>query len=413
MRRLISSLTILLTLPLAGVRADELVDSDWPQWRGPTRDGYVRGGRWPDRLTPENFRPIWKTPLGPGYPGPIVVGERVFVAETKDRKVEIVRALDRKTGKQLWEASWDGAMSVPFFAKANGDWIRSTPACDGESLFVGGMRDVLVSLDAASGKERWRFDFVKELKSAVPAFGFVCSPLLDGRHLYVQAGSGLAKLDKTNGKVVWHVLKTSDNMLGSAFSSPTFASVAGKRQLLVQTRAALVGVDPETGQTLWSQDVPAFRGMNILTPAPFGDGIFTSAYGAKTFFYRPSADGKVETAWSNKVQGYMSSPIVHDGHAYLHLRSQNVACIDLKSGEAKWTTSERFGQYWSMAAQGDRILALDERGTLFYFRATPEKFDLIDRLEASKTSSWAHLAIRGDEVFVRSLDGIAAFRWTK
>ncbi|MBX9680456.1 MAG: PQQ-binding-like beta-propeller repeat protein [Gemmataceae bacterium] len=393
--------------------AQQIAESDWPQWRGPTRDGFVRNGRWPERLKTDNFKEIWTKPLGPGYPGPLVMGDKVFVGETKDRKVEVVRALDRKTGKQLWEASWEGSLSVPFFAKANGDWIRSTPACDGESVFVGGIRDLLVCLDAATGKERWRYDFVKETKSPVPAFGFVCSPLLDGDYVFVQAGSGLAKLEKKTGKLAWHVLKGGDAMMGSAFSSPSFATLAGKRQLLVQTRTALVGVDPESGDKLWSQEIPAFRGMNILTPVLFNDGIFTSAYGAKSYLYRPSADGKVETAWTNKLQAYMSSPIIHDGHAYVHLRNQTAACIDLKTGETKWNTSERFGQYWSMVASGDRILALDERGMLFSFRATPEKFDLIDRHEVTKTSSWAHLAVSGDEVFVRSLDKLHAFRWSR
>ncbi|MFO0864880.1 MAG: PQQ-binding-like beta-propeller repeat protein [Gemmataceae bacterium] len=397
----------------ASIHAQPLAESDWPQWRGPTREGRVLVGNWPARLTADNFKQIWKTSLGPGYSGPLVVGDRLFVAETKDRKLEVVRALDRKSGKQLWEASWEGSMSVPFFAKANGDWIRSTPACDGESLFVGGMKDVLVCLEVATGKQRWRYDFVAETKSPVPAFGFVCSPLLDGDFVYVQAGSGFAKLEKKTGKLLWHVLKGGDAMMGSAFSSPNFGTIAGKRQILVQTRTALAGVDPNSGEKLWSQEIPAFRGMNILTPIQHADGVFTSAYGAKAYLYRPSADGMVETAWSNKLQAYMSSPIVHDGHAFVHLRNQTLACVDLKTGEVKWNTSERFGQYWSMVAKSDRILALDERGVLIYFRATPEKFDLIDRYEVTKTSSWAHLAVSGEEVFVRSLDAVHAFRWSR
>ena len=76
---------------------------------------------------------------------------------------EIVRALDRKTGRELWRTEWPGSLSVPFFAKTNGDWIRSTPACDGESLYVAGIRDVLVCLDVATGAVRWRIDFPKEV----------------------------------------------------------------------------------------------------------------------------------------------------------------------------------------------------------------------------------------------------------
>src|SRR5690606_26492859 len=152
----------------------------WNQWRGPTRDGQVVAPPWPESLSGESLELAWRVPLGPSYSGPIVSESLVFTTETNDQKRETVRAFDRKTGKQLWEASWDGALSVPFFAKSNGDWIRSTPAYDGECLFVAGMRDTLTCLDAGSGEIRWRVDFVEKLGSALPAFGFVCSPLVDG-----------------------------------------------------------------------------------------------------------------------------------------------------------------------------------------------------------------------------------------
>ena len=102
---------------------------------------------------------LWRVELGPSYSGPIVYGPRVFVTETEDKRREVVRAFDRDSGAELWRTAWDGAMSVPFFAKANGDWIRSTPACDGEALFVGGMRDVLVCLEVETGAVKWRVDF--------------------------------------------------------------------------------------------------------------------------------------------------------------------------------------------------------------------------------------------------------------
>lgn len=95
-------------------------------------------------------------------------------------RAEVVIALDRKTGKERWRAEWKGAMTIPFFAASNGSWIRSTPAHDGERLCVAGMCDVLACLDAKTGKEVWRVDFAKELKTPLPDFGFTCSPLLDG-----------------------------------------------------------------------------------------------------------------------------------------------------------------------------------------------------------------------------------------
>ncbi len=387
----------------------------WNQWRGPERDGSVPGDNWPDSLSEEVLTRQWRVELPPSYSGPIVSGSAVFVTGTEDRRTEVVLALDRRTGKQLWKAEWAGALTVPFFAASNGSWIRATPAFDGESLYVAGIRDVLVSLNARTGEEQWRVDFVDQLKTPLPAFGFASSPLLDGDFLYVQAGASFIKLEKKTGRIIWRALEDGGGMSGSAFSSPIIATLDGKRQLVVQTRQKLAGVDPDSGDVLWEQKVPNFRGMNILTPVPFGDGIFTSSYQNRSWLFSVSKsdDGfrSVET-WENNAQGYMSTPVVIDGHAYMHLQNQRFTCIDLSTGERKWT-SQPFGKYCSMVFQRDRILALDQTGRLLLIAANPEKFELIDERTVSEEETWAHLAVSGDEVFVRELKGLSVYQWKK
>ena len=123
--------------------------------------------------------------------------------------------------------------------------------------------------------------------------------------------------------------------------------------------------------------------MNILTPAVFGDSIFTSSYGGKAWLFQVGRDGEAFTldeVWNDNKQAYMSTPVFIDNHAYLHLKNQRFTCIDLRTGETKWTTKP-YGKYWSLVANGDRILALDQRGDLLLIRATPEKFDLLDERE--------------------------------
>jgi len=401
----LGSLLILIVAPIA--------HADWNQWRGPTRDGVSPGKPFPSSLQGEDLKFQWRIPLGQGYPGPVVAKDRVFVAETKDRKFEIARALDRATGKQVWEHSWEGAMNVIFIAAPNGNWIRSTPAYDGTHLFVAGMRDVLVSIDAKTGKEAWRFDFTKEMKTPLPPFGCVSSPLVDEKAVYVQAGGCLAKLDKATGKLLWTALKDGGATYNSAFSSPIFADVQGKKQLIVQTRTQLAGVDPEKGDVLWSQDVPAFKNMNILTPVVHNGDVFTSTYGGKSFLYDIEKKAKgwaASTTWTNNQQAYMSSPVICGGFLYLHLKSQRFGCFDLKTGKERWITTERFGKYWSMAVRGDRMLALDERGILYLIKANPDRFDLVDERKVSDEQCWGHIAVDGDDVYIRELNGIAAYR---
>ncbi len=415
-------LFVCLIVMIAGLSAGDARDPApkeippalWPQWRGPNRDGIVGGPAWPDTLKDKILEPIWRVEVGEGYPGPVVAADRVFVAETKGGKKEVVRALDRKTGKQMWEHSWTGSMSVPFFARSNGSWIRATPAYDGESLYVAGIRDVLVCIDAANGKERWKADLRERHKTGLPAFGFVCSPLVEGDAVYVQAASSFLKLDKKTGKTVWRTLVEDTDQYGSAFSSPIIATLAGKRQVVVQTRTVLAGVEMAEGKALWKQPIPANKGMNILTPTVYKDAVFTSAYGAKTYRYdiKKGDDGlAVSNAWTLPIDAYMSSPVVVGKHAYMHLKNQRVACVDLETGKPTWTTTKAYGKYWSMVAQGDKILALDQRGTLYLLKANPEKFELLDERPVSKQETWGHLAVAGDEVFVRELKAISAFRW--
>ena len=387
---------------------------DWPQWRGPSRDGFVAPGTdWPERLDERHLRKSWSVDLGPSYSGPIVAADRVFVTETQEARNEVVRALERTTGKELWRAQWAGSMRVPFFAMSNGSWIRATPAYDGDALYVAGMRDLLVCLDAASGRERWRVDFVSEFETPLPSFGFVSSPLVIGNHIYVQAGSAFRKLDKQNGQTIWAALSDSGGMYGSAFSSPVLANMAGREQLVVQSREQLAGVDPESGGLLWSRPIKSFRGMNILTPSISGDTIFTSSYGGKAWLFRVLPEGDtvaLDEVWTDNTEAYMSTPVIIDNHAYLHLKNRRMTCFDLRTGQRKWT-SKPFGKYLSLVANGDRILALDERGDLLLIRATPEKFDLLESRKVSTDTTWAHLAVCGNEVFVRELGAMTAYRW--
>jgi len=203
-------------------------------------------------------------------------------------------------------------------------------------------------------------------------------------------------------------------MDGSAFSSPAMFKVGNSDQLVVQTRTKLAGVSPTDGKVLWSEEVPAFRGMNILTPVLHDGRFFTSAYGGKSLSYSVSEkDGQfaVSTAWENKTQGYMSTPVVIDGHAYLHLRNQRFTCINLANGETTWTTPKTFGKYWSLVANKNTILALDERGELLLIEANPAEFKLIDSRKVADQETWAHLAVSENQLFVRELKAMAVYDW--
>ena len=416
-------------LSAAPAQKPDARQATWNQWRGPDRSGHSAGASWPKGLNKANFRQTWRVELGPSYSGPVVDDKRVYTTETVDRRQEFVRAYDRQSGELLWEVEWKGAMRVPFFASKNGSWIRSTPTLAGDSLFVGGIRDVLVCLDKLSGEERWRVDFRKRFRSPLPTFGCVCSPLVDGGAVYMQAGGGIVKLDASNGKTIWRSLEDGGGMMGSAFSSPVLATIRGKRMLLVQTRSELCGVDPGDGAVLWRRKVRTFRGMNILTPLPYKDGVFTSAYRGRAHYFAPrmrAADVEgdsvateaqrtrdpwtVEEKWSNRATGYMTSPVVIGDHAYLFLQSKRFACVDLSKGEVCWITKSMRETYWSLVVRGERILALSDKGVLRLIQHDPEQYRELGRVSVGE-NTWAHLAVDGEQVFIRELNALAAYRW--
>ncbi|MFT4542917.1 MAG: outer membrane protein assembly factor BamB [Planctomycetota bacterium] len=388
----------------------------WTQWRGPSRDGHVLGEAWPSDLSPANLVELWRVgELGPSYSGPVADAERVYTTETVDKKFEVVSAFSRATGEKLWQRTWEGAMKVPFFAARNGSWIRSTPALDGDALYVAGIRDVLSCLDAETGAIRWTVDFAERFETKLPPFGCASSPLVIGDHLVIQAGSSLVKLDKRTGETLWRAMVDSgDIMSGGAFSSPVVANLNDRQQLIVQTRSDLAGVGLDDGKVLWTTPVKAFRGMNILTPTVVGNGVFTSTYGgrAQMFSVTEGEDGpQVERTWNAGVQGYMTSPVVVDGHAYLFLRSNRFACIDLAKGEECWTSPPTGDEYWSLVVQGDRILALSNTGILRLIQANPKGYQVLSEREVADSETWAHVAPAGNQVFIRSKDSLIALGW--
>jgi outer membrane protein assembly factor BamB len=388
----------------------------WTQWRGPNRSAVLENApAWPDKLDKDSITEVWRIKdLGPSYSGPIVSETAVFTTQTKDKKFEVVTAHDRKTGKELWSAKWEGSMSVPFFAAKNGSWIRATPALDGDRLYVGGIKDLLVCLDAKTGKELWKFDFVKEFKASEPTFGFVSSPFVDATGVYVQAGGAVAKLNKETGKEIWRSLKDGGGMNGSAFSSVVPTKLAGKDQLLVLARTKMAGLDRETGKELWTKDIPSFRGMNILTPVAYGDEVFTSTYGGTTQAFKvvESGDGlRTENGWSFKYEGNMSTPVIVKDHAYFLGKDRKAICVNLKTGKETWRSEKGFGEYWNLVANGDKILALDNRGTIFLLKANPKEMEILSEYKIADGETWAHIAVCGDEIFIRDLYGLTCFRW--
>lgn len=383
----------------------------WTQWRGPSRDGRVE--TLPASL--DGLQLQWSVDLGPSYSTPVADEKLVFVTESIDEKQEAAIAFDIATGQQVWKTTWDDAMKVPFFAASNGSWIRATPVLSNGRLYVAGMLDVLVCLDAATGDEVWRVDFKERMGTPKPAFGYVSSPLIHDGMVITQAGGGVVAVDAGTGETRWQSMGTEGDMMsGSAFASPAaIVDAPNGPHLLVQTRTTLAGLNPLDGKVYWSTEIEAFRGMNILTPTARVIGnelfVFTSAYGGKSIMFRITGGaGEAKAVWEDKAQGYMSSPVVVGDRIVMHLRNQRVIALDWTTGENIWT-SRPYSKYWSMLTDGDSVVALEERGEIHRVNVTGEKMEVVESRKISDSETWAHVAWDGRHMFVRRLDGIDVY----
>ncbi len=409
------ALSIMLSgsaLPHLIVAADPVIESaesssTWNQWRGPQRDG-VWSGDLPTSLS--DLKLSWQKTLSPSYSGPVTNGKVVYTTETVDEKFERVTAFDLSSGDQVWTTQWEGAMKVPFFAAANGSWIRSTPALIDDALVVLGIRDELVRLNPDTGDVQWRIDLAERFSSERPKFGAVCSPLIDGDAIYIQGGGATLKLSLKDGQTIWRALAGQED--DDAFSSPVIATVAGVKQLVVQTRTKLCGVSIDDGTELWSEPIDAFRNMNILTPTVIGDQVFTAAHSGRSQMFdisRSDDQWTVKERWNQKVQAYMSSPVVDDQTIYLHSKTQRLTALDIGTGDILWT-GRPLGKYQSMVRNNDVLLALDEGGELLSIKQQRESLEIEDRLKVAD-DAWAYLGVFKGGLIVRDLNSLKIYRY--
>ena len=379
-------------------------DTDWPQWRGPTRDGFVGAAlpaQWPKAL-----KKRWETPVGAGHASPVVSGNRVVVIARQGDE-EIVRALDLASGKEIWRAAYPAPYNINSAAWAHGAGPKSTPAIAGGRVFTLGIGGILSAFDLATGSLIWRVP----APAVLPQYGSVTSPLTDGTSVIVHVGGyengALTSFDAATGKPRWQW-----NGDGPGSGSPIIATFGGVRQVIAQTQKLLVGLDASTGTLLWQLPFTTDFDQNAFTPIVFQDLLINAGLDAPLTAIRPKLDGgkwNCETVWTNpQTPMFMSSPVLIGGTIYgltVRSRGQFVA-IDATSGKTLWHTQGREGENASMMGSRSWLLASTTDGNLVVARANPQKYDEVRRYQISQSALWAHPAITGSSIIVKDVDKV-------
>jgi outer membrane protein assembly factor BamB len=370
-----SLLLVALTLAAGSVRADE-----WPKWRGPNGDGISHEtgllDKWPD----EGPKKLWSAKVGLGFSSPIGNDGKIYLL-SQDGNKEGLQCFDAETGKVIWVQSSSGG-----YPKNDYPGARATPTIDGKFIYTFGGGGDLICRDLDTGKEVWHDNILQSTHSRLLKWGQASSPLVTDKAVYVQCGEGgpiAVAVDKTNGSIGW----TSQFSGNSSYAAPVLMDVGGTQELLVFAGAALFGLNPQTGKTLWTTPWPTANEVNAGTPVTKDDKIFiSSGYNQGAGQYQVTPNGLKQVWTTKEVDCKINAAILDNGYLYCNSEDHNgrLKCLDWATGKVKSSGTGRtmmLGFGGSFVRDGDKLYAMSQSGALSLMSATPQEFKLISQAQ--------------------------------
>ncbi len=402
-------------------------DSDWPQWRGPHRDGHAASQSllqdWP------NGGPQLKwqcSEVGIGYSAFSIVDDRLFTMGTKGEHCYTI-CVDTKMGKLLWETIVSRSAGENDYALGWGGGPRSTPSIDGGFAYVLSDVGVLACLQTSDGKLVWSVDFVQKYGSSIPKWGYSESVLIDGDRVICTPGgeSFMVGLDKTNGNQVWASQGISD---GAQYVSPMKQTVGDVTCYVTASKSGLVGVDSKTGKVLFQDRATGNDVAVIPTPIVSENRLYhTSDYNAGNTLLRLSSPNSetilAEPVYhlSNKsMQNHHGGVILLDGVIYGFTKSGGGDWMaqDLETGETLWTEKIRPNRSGSISYADGRLYCYnDEEGSIILVEPSRDgwkkhgeaKLPSKSKIDRGSGAIWAHPIIAGQTLYLRDQDLLFAF----
>ena len=384
--------------------------ADWPQWRGPNRDGavasFVAPTTWPGALTRK-----WKVQVGLGYATPILVGNRIYMFSRRGDN-EVLAALDAETGQERWATSYPARFDVNPAAARHEKGPKSTPTFANGMLYTLGMTGIVTAFDAADGKQRWH----TAAPPKSPLYHTAMSPLVDRGMVIVHVGGhdqgALTAFDAATGAVTWRW--TGD---GPSYGSPIVAELGGTRQVIVLTQRNLIGVAEATGDLLWKRPFSTEYDQNAITPILHGDVVVISGLEKGVTAFRALKRGNqwtTENAWQNPdVSLYMTNGvIVRDTlFAMSHRNSGQFFALDAKTGKTLWTSPPRQATNAAISYAGDLLFMLKDDAELIVAKASRTGLEVVKRYTVADSATWSAPAIAGNRIFVKDTASLALWTW--
>lgn len=397
-------LRIPLTLGLC-LLAGAALAADWPQFRGPNRDGVSRETGLLKSWPAGGPKVLWKAPAGEGFSHVVVAGGRVFTLYGQGSQ-EVAVALDAASGKQVWKTAIDRK-----YTSDMGNGPRSTPTVDAGTVYALSANGKLVALAAANGKKIWEHDLQDEFDARIPGWGASTSPLVEGNLLLVDVGGSggksLVAFDKKTGKTIW--ASQSDK---AGYSAPIAITVGGVRQVIFFTGTSVVSVAPATGKAFWR--VPWRTDWDVNAAAPIfvaPDKLFiSSGYGVGAALFRLKPSGAPEEIWKSRgMKNQFSSSVLHNGTIY-GFDDTTFKAIDAATGKDLWR--QRGLGHGSLILADGHLAVLSERGKLVLVEATPAAYKEKGSVEILSGKCWTAPTLANGKLYVRNEEQLVSLDWT-
>jgi outer membrane protein assembly factor BamB len=385
------------------------LEAQWPQWRGPARDGTVLAASTPK--WPAAWKRAWRVDVGEGYSSPVVAGGRAFVHSRRDPD-ELVTAIDLATGTVAWQQKYTTPFNKNQYAASMAKGPHATPLVIGDKVFTFGGMGVLTAWHAQTGAVAWRKDYSSSVDTSKLFTGTSASPLSEGGAVIVQVGSDvhggrILALDPASGAERW-----TWTGKGPGYASPVVITAGRSRQIVTMTNGSIEGLDARTGAGLWSVPFPDDWHENIVTPVWTGTHLIVSGTRQGTHAYTlAQAAGKWQAteAWKNAdVAMYMSTPVLADGVLYglSSKKKGQIFALTAATGGVRWMTEGRAADQAAILLTPAHVLVLTTGGELVLVKRSPAQYDEERRYTVADSATWAVPVLLPDGLIVRDASGV-------
>ncbi len=368
--------------------------ADWPQWRGPNRDGISSETEWLSQWPNDGPKQSWQAEVGIGISSMSVSRSRLYTLGNTD-DTDSVYCLDAETGREVWKHDYPCSAKDP-----NGyHGPRCTPTVDGDRVYTLSRHGHFFCLDAASGKVIWSKEFAKDYNAKEPRWGYAGSPLIEKEMVITEVGgpgASVVAFDKKEGKELWRA--GNDPV---AYSSIVAYDHKNRRCLAVFNAAAIVGHDPKNGSELWRHPWKTSWDVNAATPIVVGDKVFISSGYNKGCALLKLSDGTPKVVYENKkMRNHVATCIPRAGHLY-GFDENTLRCIDFETGEAKWEET-KYGK-GSLVLAGDKFIVFSDKGRVATAELTPAGCKEISGLQVLEgKDTWVTPVLSNGRLYCRS-----------